>query len=575
MSGSESKGEVEQTWARAPNADEEYPDEPVVAAPKEEDSNSVIVTAEMIREKERKQAEERAREEGSAFQPLAADDDIDAITSLESVCMACFERTGDEVMGVTRLLPTRIPYFRDVIVMAFECGTCGFRSSELQPANEYGSRGCRFHLQINPADAATCKMDLNRQVIKSENATIYIPEAEFEIPAASKRGEISTVEGIIAIAAENLQHGQEERRRAHPEVAEKLQAVIDKLKAMAEGREAFSFILDDAGGNSFLENPYAPSSDRRVAISYYGRSPQQNAALGIVEEGDEMAAVPASSSFTYRDKLRGARYQVAAAVESKVTDWAENGILIPGTCHECRKECETRMCTTDIPFFKEVIIMVTDCANCGYRDAEVKPGGAVSAKGTRVTVDVRNADDLKRDIMKSDTSGLSIPDLDLVLDAGTLGGKYTTLEGILADIRTQLESSNAFVMGDSSDSETKAKMESFFKRYDEIQAVNRPFTLILDDPMGNAFVGALTAPDPDPQLKIESYERSFEQNEDLGLNDIDVDEKSYVVRHRRESMDAADAEAGTGSVAAASGATSASAAATGKETPAPAPSPAS
>lgn len=31
---------------------------------------------------------------------------------------------------------------------------------------------------------------------------------------------------------------------------------------------------------------------------------------------------------------------------------------------------------------------------------------------------------------------------------------------------------------------------------------------------------SLTAPDPDPRLKITHYERTYDQNEDLGLNDM-------------------------------------------------------
>jgi zinc finger protein len=58
------------------------------------------------------------------------------------------------------------------------------------------------------------------------------------------------------------------------------------------------------------------------------------------------------------------------------------------------------------------------------------------------------------------------------------------------------------------------------------QAINvdMPFTVILDDPMANSFVQSLYAPDPDPQLHEESYERSFEQNEELGLNDIKTED---------------------------------------------------
>lgn len=45
-------------------------------------------------------------------------------------------------------------------------------------------------------------------------------------------------------------------------------------------------------------------------------------------------------------------------------------------------------------------------------------------------------------------------------------------------------------------------------------------TLILDDPLGNSYLQNLYAPEPDPAMTIEEYERTFEQNETLGLNDM-------------------------------------------------------
>ena len=51
----------------------------------------------------------------------------------------------------------------------------------------------------------------------------------------------------------------------------------------------------------------------------------------------------------------------------------------------------------------------------------------------------------------------------------------------------------------------------------------RPFTLILEDPLANSYLQNLYAPDPDPNMTIESFERTWEQNEDLGLNDIKVE----------------------------------------------------
>ena len=42
--------------------------------------------------------------------------------------------------------------------------------------------------------------------------------------------------------------------------------------------------------------------------------------------------------------------------------------------------------------------------------------------------------DLKRDLFKSETAGLAIPEIELELACGTLGGVYTTVEGILEKI---------------------------------------------------------------------------------------------------------------------------------------------
>lgn len=50
----------------------------------------------------------------------------------------------------------------------------------------------------------------------------------------------------------------------------------------------------------------------------------------------------------------------------------------------------------------------------------------------------------------------------------------------------------------------------------------RPFTFILDDPLSNCFIYNPLAPEDDPQIKIEIYERTWEQNDDLGINDMVV-----------------------------------------------------
>jgi len=51
----------------------------------------------------------------------------------------------------------------------------------------------------------------------------------------------------------------------------------------------------------------------------------------------------------------------------------------------------------------------------------------------------------------------------------------------------------------------------------ELKDGKKPFTLVLDDPADNCFIYNPSAPAEDPKLKIEVYERTAEQNDDLGL----------------------------------------------------------
>lgn len=54
----------------------------------------------------------------------------------------------------------------------------------------------------------------------------------------------------------------------------------------------------------------------------------------------------------------------------------------------------------DIPHFKEVIIMATTCDVCGNKTNEVKSGAGIEPKGVRIKIEIRNKEDLSRDVLK-------------------------------------------------------------------------------------------------------------------------------------------------------------------------------
>ena len=59
--------------------------------------------------------------------------------ALESLCMRCGEN------GTTRLLMTKVPHFRELVVMAFDCPHCGERQPillDLSLGDQDGIRDC-------------------------------------------------------------------------------------------------------------------------------------------------------------------------------------------------------------------------------------------------------------------------------------------------------------------------------------------------------------------------------------------------------------------------------------------------
>lgn len=178
---------------------------------------------------------------------------------------------------------------------------------------------------------------------------------------------------------------------------------------------------------------------------------------------------------------------------------------------------------TDIPYFQTIIIMATVCDTCGLKSNEVKSAGAIKDQGCRLSLQIREDVDLARDVLKSDTCSMQIPELDLEVGPGALCSRFTTVEGILTATREQLSSQSSFFMGDSASSGERSQIEKFLDQFDEILSLKKNITLVLDDPAGNSYIQSLTAPMEDPRLQKEFYERSFEQNDELGLNDMKVE----------------------------------------------------
>nr|SVE76406.1 EOG090X06TU [Daphnia longispina] len=432
------------------------------------------------------------------FRDLQADDADPEITEISSLCFNC----GED--GMTRLLLTKIPFYKEIILMSFECEHCGFKNNEVQSGDKIQEKGALIRVSI------TSTRDLNRQVIKSDYATVKIPEIEFEIPPQSKRGEITTIEGILSRCIAGLEQDQPVRKALDSDSAEKIEAFIQVLTDTKKCEKPFTIVIDDPSGNSFVENLNAPLVDPALTTTQYERNKEQNHLVGIFEE--ELKEIKEEE-------------ETEADDNDASPDTLADEVLHFGTnCPSCNAPCETNMKLTSIPYFKEVIIMATNCDACGHRTNEVKSGSGINEKGVKITLRITDLIDLSRDVLKSETCSMSIPELDFEVGAGTLGGKFTTLEGLLVAVKDQLTGHNPLMCGDSATSTLKERMENFNQKLDDI-ICGKSFgiRIILDDPAGNSYLQNVYAPEVDPEMETVYYERTFEDNEELGLNDMKLE----------------------------------------------------
>jgi zinc finger protein len=396
-----------------------------------------------------------------------------------------------------------VPFFRDIILESFECEHCHFKDNSVKSAGQIQEKGSVYTLDVENED------DLQRQVIRSDVSIFKVESLGIEMPKGESQ--LTTVEGVIQKIYESLSSEQPLRKEQAPELHDALEPIIGNLKKILD-REGYPFTisLDDPTGNSWIA-PTTQDTGRKYRRRDYARTHEQNEELGIASDPEALKNEGAAGNPEDLDIVDGKVYS------------------LPAECPACAKDCVVNMQKVDIPYFKEVFVWSNVCDHCGYRSSDVKTGGEVPEKGKRITLSVENVVDLHRDILKSDTCALYSEELEVTVQPGTLGGRFTTVEGLLTEIRDQLKGQIYDIDdttqsgGDSMAVSDKEKWERFFKRLDSAIAGELKFVITLEDPMANSYVQDLCAPAPDPQIKTEEYTRTDEEEEELGLKDMKVE----------------------------------------------------
>jgi zinc finger protein len=382
-------------------------------------------------------------------------------------------------------------------------------------------------------------------LIKSEYATINIPDVGLEIPPKTQKGKLTTIEGFLSTAKEQFENALAEGvyDELDEEVRNKIKELVVKISDVIELKSLpIKVILDDPSGNSFIENPFAPQTDPYIKVLYYERTKEMAESMGYTytpkdesnqttqSEGAHLEA--GHKEFvkpTYYNKNKEFTvYKSHSEISAHLVDFTrsiqensdvkQEALTFPTNCYCCYAPGEAYMCLCTIPYFKEIIISCFKCQVCGYKTTEVKGGGGISDKATRYTLKVNGPTDLNRDVFKSETAQIKIPELGFETDTGSMGSMFTTVEGLIEKIISSL-TDIPFSKGDSADDSLAKAIQSLR----DLITSNTPFTIIIDDSLSNSFISSPGEPEADKQLLKEEYERSWEQNEELGINDMKVE----------------------------------------------------
>ncbi|KAL8672806.1 MAG: hypothetical protein Q9168_002743 [Polycauliona sp. 1 TL-2023] len=446
------------------------------------------------------------------------DDEPTVVDRIESLCINC------EGNGETRLFLTKIPYFREIIIMSFSCDHCGFENTDVQSAGQIQERGAKYTLEVTQVD------DMERQIVKSDIAVLHLETLDIEVPAG--RGRLTNIEGVICDILKDLEAGQRQRKKDDPELWQKIDDLVQPLLKMALNQNfPFTITLDDPSGNSWIE-PSSKDKQGKYRKGEYPRTPEQNAALGLGESSSSAQDVASEKQSSSSGLTAHVVPQIPSSTNGDQDALEDVDILeghaysLPTPCPGCTKPAHLNLQLVNIPFFKQVVISAVMCTECNYRSSDVKTGGEIPRLGKKIYLDVREPLDLQRDILKSETCYLKIDEIDVEVAPGTMGGRFTTVEGLLTQIRDDTKGT-VFDMDDSEstggDSMPELKRQAwtrFFDKLDQAIKGELQYTILLEDPLGNSYVQNPWAPEPDTRLREEEYERSTDVEDELGLSDM-------------------------------------------------------
>ena len=153
-------------------------------------------------------------------------------------CPVCQSRGTVEFISKTE----SIPYFGEIMESTLRCLKCGYKHSDMICLEQKDP--IRYSLKAN-------KDNINARVIKSQTATVSIPELGLKVePGSKSQGYVSNVEGLLnrfedaVKTALNFVEDEESKNNATK--------ILEEIENVKNGEKTVEIIIEDPFGHSMI-----------------------------------------------------------------------------------------------------------------------------------------------------------------------------------------------------------------------------------------------------------------------------------------------------------------------------------
>jgi zinc finger protein len=160
------------------------------------------------------------------------------LNNIKTDCPVC---RGKNTLNMTSKTE-KIPYFGEIMESTLLCSDCGYKHSDTICLEQ--KEPVKYTLKIN-------KDKLNTRIVKSQSATLSIPELGLKVePGPKSQGYVSNVEGVInrfeSAVATAMEWAEEKQ------IQENALKILEKIEELKTGNEIATLVLEDPFGHSII-----------------------------------------------------------------------------------------------------------------------------------------------------------------------------------------------------------------------------------------------------------------------------------------------------------------------------------